>query len=69
MVIKYLIEKEFKQIVRNKFLPKLFFMLPTVMLLIMPWAANQEVKGWWTTTTAPTRSGWCRRRMPRNTSR
>ncbi len=45
MVIKYLIEKEFKQIVRNKFLPKLFFMLPTVMLLIMPWAANQEVKG------------------------
>lgn len=45
MVIKYLIEKEFKQIVRNRFLPKLFFMLPTVMLLIMPWAANQEVKG------------------------
>ncbi|MDO4160085.1 MAG: ABC transporter permease [Prevotellaceae bacterium] len=45
MVIGYLIEKELKQIVRNKFLPKLFFMLPTVMLLIMPWAANQEVKG------------------------
>lgn len=45
MVIKYLIEKEFKQIVRNKFLPKLFVMLPTVMLLVMPWAANQEVKG------------------------
>lgn len=45
MIINYLIEKEFKQIVRNKFLPKLFIMLPTVMLLIMPWAANQEVKG------------------------
>lgn len=45
MVIRYLIEKEFKQIVRNQFLPKLFVMLPTVMLLIMPWAANQEVKG------------------------
>lgn len=45
MVIKYLIEKELKQIVRNKFLPKLFIMLPTVMLVIMPWAANQEVKG------------------------
>lgn len=45
MIIKYLIEKELKQIVRNKFLPKLFIMLPTVMLLIMPWAANQEVKG------------------------
>lgn len=45
MVIKYLIEKELKQIVRNSFLPKLFIMLPTVMLLLMPWAANQEVKG------------------------
>lgn len=45
MIIRYLIEKEFKQIVRNKFLPKLFIMLPTFMLLIMPWAANQEVKG------------------------
>ena len=45
MVIKYLVEKEFKQIVRNKFLPKLFIMLPTIMLLVMPWAANQEVSG------------------------
>lgn len=45
MVLKYLIIKEFKQIVRNSFLPKLFFMLPTVMMLLMPWAANQEVKG------------------------
>ena len=45
MVIKYLIEKELKQIVRSRFLPKLFVMLPTVMLLIMPWAANQEVRG------------------------
>lgn len=44
MVFKYLIEKEFKQIFRNKFLPKLFVMMPTVMLLVMPWAANQEVK-------------------------
>lgn len=45
MVLKFLIEKELKQIVRSKFLPKLFVMLPTVMLLVMPWAANQEVKG------------------------
>lgn len=43
--LPYLIKKEFKQIFRNPFLPKLFIMLPTVMLLIMPWAANQEVKG------------------------
>lgn len=43
-MLKYLLEKEFKQIFRNSFLPKMFVMLPTVMLLIMPWAANQEVK-------------------------
>ncbi len=43
--LPYLIKKEFKQMFRNPFLPKLFVMLPTVMLLIMPWAANQEVKG------------------------
>lgn len=43
--LPFLIKKEFKQMFRNPFLPKLFVMLPTVMLLIMPWAANQEVKG------------------------
>ncbi len=44
MVIKYLIEKEFKQFLRNSFLPRLIVMMPTMMLLIFPWAANQEVK-------------------------
>ena len=43
-MLKYLIEKEFKQIFRNPFLPKLIFVFPIVMLLVMPWAANQEVK-------------------------
>lgn len=44
MVIRYLIEKEFLQIRRNAILPKLFVMLPVVMLLVVPFAANQEVK-------------------------
>ncbi|GHV58126.1 ABC transporter permease [Bacteroidia bacterium] len=43
-MLKYLIEKEFKQIFRNVFLPKLILLMPIVMLLILPWAANQEVK-------------------------
>ncbi|MDR0540884.1 MAG: ABC transporter permease [Dysgonamonadaceae bacterium] len=43
-MLKYLIEKEFKQIFRNAFLPKIIFIMPVVMLLILPWAANQEVK-------------------------
>jgi len=43
-MIKYLIEKEFKSIIRNKFLPKLIFGFPVVMMLVMPWAANLDIK-------------------------
>ncbi|MDL2224347.1 ABC transporter permease [Bacteroidales bacterium OttesenSCG-928-M06] len=43
-MIKYLIEKEFKQFIRNRFLPRLVILMPCVMLLILPWAANQEIK-------------------------
>lgn len=43
-MLKYLLEKEFKQIFRNAFLPKLIIVLPVVMLLVTPWAANMEVK-------------------------
>lgn len=43
-MLKFLLEKEFKQIFRNPFLPKLILFMPVMMLLIMPWAANQEIK-------------------------
>lgn len=43
-MIKFLIEKEFKQIMRNAFLPKMIIGMPIIMMLILPWAANQEVK-------------------------
>ncbi|KAA6300384.1 MAG: IABC-2 type transport system permease protein [Candidatus Ordinivivax streblomastigis] len=43
-MLRYLIEKEFKQIVRNPFLPKLILAMPLVMMLVLPWAANQEIK-------------------------
>lgn len=43
-MLKFLLEKEFKQIFRNSFLPKLIIFMPVMMLLIMPWAANQEIK-------------------------
>lgn len=42
-MLKYLIEKEFKQIYRNSFLPRLILIMPVMMLIIMPWAANQEI--------------------------
>lgn len=44
MIIRFLIEKEFKQIFRNRFLVLLFVLLPTFMILLMPHAANQEIK-------------------------
>ncbi|MGN1353346.1 MAG: ABC transporter permease [Alloprevotella sp.] len=44
MVLRFLLQKEFKQMMRNTFLPKVFVVLPFVMLLIMPRVATQEVK-------------------------
>lgn len=43
-MIKFLIEKEFKQLLRNSFLPKLVFIFPCMIMLLMPWAANMEIK-------------------------
>jgi ABC-2 type transport system permease protein len=43
-MLKFLIEKEFKQIFRNAFLPKMIFAMPMMMMLVLPWAANMEVK-------------------------
>lgn len=42
--IKFLLEKEFRQIFRNKTLLPIIFMVPVVQLLILPLAANYEVK-------------------------
>jgi ABC-2 type transport system permease protein len=42
-MIKYLIEKEFKQTFRNEIIPKLLVMLPIMVIFIFPWAANQEI--------------------------
>lgn len=40
----FLIQKEFKQIFRNKFLPRLIVAFPVMAILVMPWAANMEIK-------------------------
>ena len=43
-MIKFLIEKEFKQLLRNSFLPKLILIFPCMIMLLMPWAVNMEIK-------------------------
>lgn len=43
-MLKFLIEKEFKQLKRNSFVPRIIVLMPLMMMLVMPYAANQEVK-------------------------
>lgn len=43
-MIKFLIEKEFKQLLRNSFLPRLILIFPCMIMLLMPWAVNLEIK-------------------------
>lgn len=40
----FLIQKEFKQIIRNKFLPRIIVLFPILVILIIPWVANMEIK-------------------------
>ena len=44
MILKYLLRKEFTQIRRNSFLPRLIMMFPISTMCIMPWVMNMEVK-------------------------
>ena len=43
-MLKYLIKKEFLQIRRNAFLPRLIVIFPIVIMCIMPWVMQMEVK-------------------------
>ncbi len=44
MMLKYLIQKEFIQIRRNAFLPRLIVAFPIVIMCVLPWVMNMEVK-------------------------
>ena len=44
MTLNYLIRKEFLQIRRNAFLPKLILIFPVMIMCVMPWVMNMEVK-------------------------
>jgi ABC-2 type transport system permease protein len=43
-MLRYLLEKEFKQIKRNKFIPRLIFIMPLMAMIVFPYAANFDVK-------------------------
>ena len=44
MTLRYLIQKEFTQIRRNSFLPRLIIAFPIVIMCVMPWVMNRVVK-------------------------
>ena len=44
MTLRFLIQKEFLQIRRNSFLPRLIVMFPVLIMCVMPWVMNMEVK-------------------------
>ena len=43
-MLLYLIEKEFKQIKRNTFIPRLILIMPLFAMIVFPYAANFDVK-------------------------
>ena len=42
--LKFLLQKEFRQIFRDPAILRIIFMMPVIQLLILPWAADYEVK-------------------------
>ena len=44
MTLRYLIQKEFLQIRRNAFLPRLIVLFPIIIMCVMPWVMNMEIK-------------------------
>jgi len=60
-MLKYLIEKEFKQTFRNAIIPKLILIFPFMVLLVFPWATNQEIKNINVTIIDQDHSAWSRR--------
>lgn len=42
--LRYLLEKEFKQLIRNKFLARIALMYPIMVMLVMPWATTMDLK-------------------------
>lgn len=42
--LKFLLQKEFRQIFRDPGILRIIFMMPIIQLLILPWAADYEIK-------------------------
>lgn len=43
-ILRFLLQKEFRQIFRDPSILRIIFMMPVIQLLILPWAADYEIK-------------------------
>ncbi len=60
-MLKYLLEKEFKQFFRNKALPRMMIIMPLVAVLVFPLAADFEIKSINLSVSDHDKSGYSRR--------
>ena len=42
--LRFLLQKEFRQIMRDRSILAVIFVMPTIQLLVLPWAADYEIK-------------------------
>ena len=42
--LRFLLQKEFRQIFRDKSILRVIFIMPIVQLMVLPWAADYEIK-------------------------
>ena len=42
--LRFLLQKEFRQIFRDPAILRIIFVMPVIQLLILPWAADYEIK-------------------------
>src|SRR6266700_3652640 len=42
--LRFLLQKEFRQIFRDPAIIRIIFVMPVIQLLVLPWAADYEVK-------------------------
>jgi ABC-2 type transport system permease protein len=42
--LRFLLQKEFRQILRDRAILAVIFVMPTIQLLVLPWAADYEIK-------------------------
>src|SRR5438045_6714085 len=42
--LRFLLQKEFRQVFRDPAILRIIFVMPVIQLLVLPWAADYEVK-------------------------